>query len=245
MRRIAVVIIFPAKMRSKKTSKHFSQDVTNNSSFVVFGNIWQLGPRQAVINIIFHLVVLGETRQITLLHLWQIQNLSCEMSERKCRDSCPANGDHRTLFVVTKKFSRMLRSACILRRYPKAIPRVDHLFYPRLNTQSSRPQFYPFKFNYCTNPTPKSPFAENSIDLFGHQLPIQPPTNHHVHIWIETWLNPSVRAPNTKTRSRNRCWPFCREQFHAWVLPPAKLERSSSSHHCKSDDPIYPVNKQN
>lgn len=51
---------------------HFGQDVAHNLPVLVLGDIRELGPRKAVVEIIFHLVVLGKAKEVAVLHVHQV-----------------------------------------------------------------------------------------------------------------------------------------------------------------------------
>jgi len=44
------------------TSSHFGQDVTDNSSLLILCHVGQLRPGEGVVEIVLHLVVLGQTQ---------------------------------------------------------------------------------------------------------------------------------------------------------------------------------------
>lgn len=43
--------------------------------FLVFGDVAELGPRQAVVKVVFHLVVFGQAQQVAVLHVHQVVRL--------------------------------------------------------------------------------------------------------------------------------------------------------------------------
>lgn len=47
---------------------HLSEDVTDDAAVVVLGDVKKLRPREDVVEIVFHLVILGKAKQVASLH---------------------------------------------------------------------------------------------------------------------------------------------------------------------------------
>ena len=55
-------------MRKKKNNIHLCKHVTHDFAIVVFTHVEKLRPGQHVIEVIFHLIVLGQAHQVAGLH---------------------------------------------------------------------------------------------------------------------------------------------------------------------------------
>lgn len=51
---------------------HFSQDVAHNLPILILSNVRKLGPREAMIEIVLHLVVLRQAEKVAVLHVHQV-----------------------------------------------------------------------------------------------------------------------------------------------------------------------------
>lgn len=58
-----------------KKGEHLGEDVANDAALVVLGDLGDAGPRAEVVDVVTHLVVLGQALQVGRLHLNQIANL--------------------------------------------------------------------------------------------------------------------------------------------------------------------------
>ena len=56
-------------------SLHFGEYVADYFAGLVLGHERELRPRQTVIHVVLHLVVLGQTQEVTVLHVHQIVGL--------------------------------------------------------------------------------------------------------------------------------------------------------------------------
>ncbi len=54
---------------------HLGQDVADNVAGAVLGDVAELRPREAVVHVVLHLVVLRQAEQIAMLHVHQILGL--------------------------------------------------------------------------------------------------------------------------------------------------------------------------
>ena len=54
---------------------HLGEDVAHNSSSLVLSDVRQLWPRERVVEVVFHLVVLWQTQQVAVLHVQQVLRL--------------------------------------------------------------------------------------------------------------------------------------------------------------------------
>lgn len=54
---------------------HLGEDVAHNSSSLVLSDVRQLGPREGVVEVVFHLVILRQTQQVAVLHVQQVLRL--------------------------------------------------------------------------------------------------------------------------------------------------------------------------
>lgn len=62
--------------RSKRTAgSHLGKDVADDLAVVIFGHVRQLRPREAMVEVVLQLVVLGKAQQVAVLHVDQIFRL--------------------------------------------------------------------------------------------------------------------------------------------------------------------------
>ena len=55
---------------------HFRQDVAHNLPILVLSDERELGPGKTMVEIIFHLIVLGKAEEVAVLHVHQVAWLS-------------------------------------------------------------------------------------------------------------------------------------------------------------------------
>lgn len=61
-----------ARLTGGKFLFHLGENVADDFASVVLGDVKELGPRQNVIKVVFHLIVFGETQKIARLHRQKI-----------------------------------------------------------------------------------------------------------------------------------------------------------------------------
>lgn len=66
-----------------ESTSHFGKDISDNLSTVIFSHIGELGPGQGVVEVVFHLVVLGQAEEVTVLHVEEILGLLVRDSEHE------------------------------------------------------------------------------------------------------------------------------------------------------------------
>ena len=83
---------------------HFSQDVSHNLPIFILSNLRKLGPREAMIEIVLHLVVLRQAEKVAVLHVRQVFGPSIADVHRG------GGGARGSLWVVNACTRRPLRS---------------------------------------------------------------------------------------------------------------------------------------
>lgn len=51
---------------------HFGQDVPHSLPVLIFSDVRELGPGEAVVEVVFHLVVLWQAEEVAVLHVQQV-----------------------------------------------------------------------------------------------------------------------------------------------------------------------------
>ena len=64
--------------RERERGSHLGQHISHHSPTLILRHVRQLRPREGVVEVVFHLIVLGETEQVTVLHVQQILGLNGE-----------------------------------------------------------------------------------------------------------------------------------------------------------------------
>lgn len=84
-----------ARLTWGKFLLHLGENVSDDFASVVLGDVKELGPRKNVIEVVFHLIVLGETQKIARLH------------RQKIVHSCLTDANHFLLFAFFPIVSRV------------------------------------------------------------------------------------------------------------------------------------------